>query len=155
MTCPQIEPKPHKLSTNGAEPTGPHPIVDGKVVVHVIVVAHTAGEPAVLLVEREPRIVEFPTLEIAEEDLADETAIAARIASDTGLEVTFEGYLAEPSGVMLSPPGSRFLLARAIGGRPQLSGPHVGWEWRPASNLLALQFIPKLMVDELRSYMNE
>jgi len=39
-------------------------------------------------------------------------------------------------------------------GSPHPAVAHVGWEWRPGNNLLSLQFLPKLMVDELRVFMN-
>jgi hypothetical protein len=115
--------------------------------VHVILVNRVAGEPAALLVEREPGIVEFPALTLTAEEADDQDAIAARIRALTGLEATVGGLL--DAGIA----GDRFLLARVVGGSPRLTVAHLGWEWRPLARLLTLQFIPKPMANELRSYM--
>lgn len=116
--------------------------------------SRATGEPSVFLVEREPGIVEFPTLLIDEVEEQDQASIVEQIRICTGLAVSLSGYVDPPAGALICPPGSRFLLAQRVGGRPEIRDPHVGWEWRPAATLLSLHFIPKLMVDELRSYMN-
>lgn len=123
-------------------------------VVHLFITSTRTGETCVLLVEREPGVVEFPTLSLAAAELDDEDGILQRIDESTGLRVAISGFLEGPADAPLSPPGSRFLLARLIAGSPRIAGAHTGWEWRPGFNLLSLQFAPKVMVDELRSFMN-
>jgi hypothetical protein len=122
--------------------------------VHLFILSDATGEPCVFLVEREPGIVEFPLLTLTASEAQEEAALVARIEACTGLKVSLRGYVDPPAGTELYPPESRFLLARLVHGRPEIVTPHVGWEWRPAISLFSLQFVPKLMVDELRSYMN-
>lgn len=130
------------------------PASGGLTTAHLFIMSHAAGEPSVFLVEREPGVVEFPMLSLPAGDNLDEDAIARQVEAEIGLTVRVTGFVDPPPGALICPPGSRFLLARLIGGSPRVEGPHVGWEWRPAASLLSLHFVPKLMVDELRSYMN-
>jgi len=114
----------------------------GEILLHVVVVGHATGEPAVLLIEREPRVVEFPVLTLSEDELLDEERLIARVAVETGLDVLIEGFLEPgPENGTVSPQ-SRFLVVRSLGGTPSLAGTTVGWEWRPAAGLVGLQFIP-------------
>jgi hypothetical protein len=122
--------------------------------VHLFLLSDATGEPCVFLVEREPGVVEFPLILLTPSEAEDEAALIAKIESCTGLRVSLRGYVDPPAGTTIYPPESRFLLARLVHGRPEIATPHVGWEWRPATSLFSLQFVPKLMVDELRSYMN-
>ncbi len=116
-------------------------------IVHIVLVNRVAGEPSALLVEREPGIVELPSLALTAKESRDQDAIAAAICALTGLEASVAGFLDAGAA------GERFLLARVAGGTPRLGIAHLGWEWRPLARLLTLQFIPKPMANELRSYM--
>jgi hypothetical protein len=130
-------------------------LAESGIQVHVVIKGYATGEPAVLLVEREPQIVEFPCINVSAAELDDEEWLSSRIEAETGLAVIVEGYV-EPAIQNGSPAAAaRFLVVRSLGGTPAPSGSHLGWEWRPASGLLSLQFIPKLMVNGLRSYVNE
>ena len=122
--------------------------------VHLFIMSRATGEPSVFLVEREAGTVEFPTLVTDDTEEQDEARIVDQIRACTGLTVSISGYVDPPAGALICPPGSRFLLAQRLSGHPEIREPHVGWEWRPAAMLLSLHFVPKLMVDELRSYMN-
>jgi len=129
-------------------------VAEADTVIHVFIMSNTTGETAVFLIEREPGVVEFPRLALPAALIDDELAILRRVESDTGLTVALSGFLDPPSDAPLSPPGSRFLLARLIRGSPRVAGAHVGWEWRSAASLLSLQFVPKLMTNELWSFMS-
>jgi hypothetical protein len=117
---------------------------------HVIVMSHATGGESVLLVERETGIVEFPAFDVDALAVEDEAAMLALIGAETGLQVIPMGFL-EGRGVSDS---NRFLVVRSTGGSPRIASPHAGWEWRPATRLLTRESIPKLMADELRSFMN-
>ena len=125
------------------------------VLVHVFITSNRTGETAVFLIEREPGMVEFPTLELRPEIADDEPEIVRRIEAETGLSVALNGFLEPPAGASTATAESRFLLARLLQGTPRVTGSHVGWEWRPGASLLSLQFVPKFMADELRSFMND
>jgi hypothetical protein len=134
------------------DPTSVIPRATTGVVLHLIVMSQATGDESVLLMEREQGIVEFPRIEMDPFQVENEAAVLARIASEIGLEVAIGGFIGADAG---APEGeNRFLLVRSAGGAPRFIAPHVGWEWRPAARLLTRQSIPKLMADELRSFMN-
>jgi hypothetical protein len=126
------------------------PSIKKKTHLHVIVMSHAAGDDSVLLVERETGIVEFPSFDIDPLAIEDEATVLALIGAETGLQVVSMGFL----DVQGDDRKSRFLVVRSTGGSPRIASPHAGWEWRPAARLLTRQSIPKLMADELRSFMN-
>ena len=129
-------------------------MAEAETVIHVFIMSTATGETAVFLIEREPGVVEFPRLLLPTALIDEENEILERIESSTGMLVALSGFLDAPADVPLSPPGSRFLLARLVHGSPRVSDAHVGWEWRPAASLLSLQFVPRLMANELRSFMS-
>lgn len=122
-------------------------------VLHLFIISTRGGESFVLLVEREPNVLEFPRIAVPAALLDDETALIARIKEETGLDVSIAGFLAQ-DGARIDPPESRFLICRAVGGTPHPAAPYTGWEWRSGKNLFTLQFLPRMMVDELRVFMN-
>lgn len=126
----------------------------GAAVLHLFLVNVSGGRTAVFLVETEPGVVEFPRLEVSPADLEDEAALCSRVEATTGMEVAIGGYLDPPPGAKLEPAGSRVLLARLVSGAPRVSLPHVGWEWTSGAELLRMPFAPKVMLDELKSFMN-
>ncbi len=123
-------------------------------VLHLFLITTVAGETAVFLLEREPGAVEFPRIIVSEQDLDDEAGLVRRIRDAVGMEVAISGFLDPPAPETLRPANSKFLIGRVVSGTPRLTLPHVGWEWRPGNNLLSLQFLPRVMVDELRVFMN-
>lgn len=123
-------------------------------VLHLFIISTRTGETSVFLLEREPGVVEFPQLDVSEKELDDESGLMRRIRDATGMEVAISGFVDPPTPGVLQPPNSKFLLGRVVAGTPHPTEPHVGWEWRPGNNLLSLQFLPKLMVDALRVFMN-
>ncbi|MGI8551647.1 MAG: hypothetical protein ACR2PL_12810 [Dehalococcoidia bacterium] len=127
---------------------------DPQALIHLFIMSHAIGETMVFLVEREPGIVEFPTLATVPASPDSEAEIIRQVEVATGLTVALGGFLEPPADALLSPAGSRFLLARHLRGTPRINSPHVGWEWRPGSSLLSLQFVPRTMADELRLFMN-
>lgn len=127
---------------------------DGAAVLHLFLVNVIAGQTNVFLVETEPGVVEFPRLQVTPADMDDEDALCGRVLSATGMEVAIGGFLDPPPGAKLEPPGSRVLLARFVSGTPHLTAEHVGWEWTSGAELLRAPFAPKLMLDELKSFMN-
>jgi hypothetical protein len=130
-----------------------HAVNAAQFVLHLFLISVRTGETCVFLLERRPGVVEFPALSIDPEELSDEEELIRRIAVATGLEVAISGYLSPSSGSLLDPANSKFLIGRVTGGTPHPTLEHVGWEWHPGKNLLTLQFLPKLMVDELRVFM--
>ncbi|HTE85716.1 MAG TPA: hypothetical protein VK821_13380 [Dehalococcoidia bacterium] len=124
--------------------------IQRRVRLHVIVMSQSTGDESVLLLERETGIVEFPAFDVDLLAIEDEGAVVGRIASEIGLQVAPVGFIegSSPSEE------SRFLVVRSLGGSPRFAVPHAGWEWRPAARLLTRESIPKLMADELRSFMN-
>ena len=123
-------------------------------VLHLFLVNSIAGSTVVFLLETEPGSVEFPSLSLPPEDLDDEDALRRRVRDATGMDVEISGFLDPPPGAALQPPGSRILLARLVSGAPRVTLPHVGWEWTAGAALVRMPFAPKMMVDELRAFMN-
>jgi hypothetical protein len=121
-----------------------------KVRLHVIIMSDAVGDDSVLLVERETGIVEFPAFDIDALAVEDETLVLSLIGDEIGLRIVPMGFI-EGRGQSDT---NRFLVVRSAGGSPRIASAHAGWEWRPASRLLTRQSIPKLMADELRSFMN-
>jgi hypothetical protein len=129
-------------------------MAEPELIVHVLIISNRAGETALFLIEREPGIVEFPTLVLPAGMADDEEEIVRRVKLSTGLTVAINAFLDSPASQRTALPGSRFVLARILEGTPQIAGPSVGWEWRPGTNLLAREHIPKSVADELRTLMN-
>ena len=127
---------------------------DGEHVLHLFLISTRTGETTVFLVETRQGEVEFPRIAATERDLDDEPELLRRIREATGMEVAISGFINPPTPESLHPANSKFLIGRVVGGNPRPAVEHVGWEWRPGNNLLSLQFLPKLMVDELRVFMN-
>jgi hypothetical protein len=127
---------------------------DGEYVLHLFLISTRTGETTVFLVETEEGVVEFPRITAGERELDDEPELVRRIKDTTGMEVAISGFLTPPTPESVQPANSRFLIGRVVAGTPRPAMPHVGWEWRPGNNLLSLQFLPKMMVDELRVFMN-
>ena len=121
--------------------------------VHLFLVSTVGPATVVFLLETEPGVVEFPRLQLAAEDLDDEATLVQRIRAQTGMDVAISGYLDQPLGGDGAPLG-KLVLARHLGGSPRLTLPHVGWEWTPGSQLLSLPFAPKMMLDELKAFMD-
>ena len=123
-------------------------------VLHLFIISTRGGVSSVFLIEREPGMLEFPRIGVPAAVLDDEAALVARVRAATGLDVAISGFLAPQAGETIDPPDSRFLICRATGGSPRPAEPHTGWEWRTGNNLFTLQFLPKVMVDELRVFMS-
>jgi hypothetical protein len=123
-------------------------------VLHLFLISTRTGDSSVFLLEREPGMVEFPQLDVVDRELDDEPGLVRRIQESTGMDVAISGFIDPPGPGVVEPANSKFLIARVVGGSPHPTTPHVGWEWRPGNNLLSLQFLPRLMVDELRVFMN-
>ncbi|HEY7296267.1 MAG TPA: hypothetical protein VH916_14575 [Dehalococcoidia bacterium] len=123
-------------------------------VLHLFIISTRTGDTTVFLLEREPGVVEFPQICATDKELDDEPELVRRIQSATGMDVAISGFLDPPAGTEIQPPHSKFLIGRVVSGTPRPGVPHVGWEWRSGNNLLSLQFLPRLMVDELRVFMN-
>lgn len=121
--------------------------------VHLFLVSTIGAATVVFLLETEPGVVEFPELEIEPTDLDDEAALVRRIRDQTGMEVAISGFLDRPIDGEAGPVG-KLVLARHLGGSPRLTLTHVGWEWTPGSQLLTLPFAPKMMLDELKAFMD-
>lgn len=122
-------------------------------VLHLFIISTRTGETTVFLLEREPGVLEFPRVTVSAGELDDEATLVQRIRAATGLDVAISGFLAPHADGDIDPPNSRFLIGRMTGGAPRPAVPHAGWEWRAGNNLLTLQFLPKMMVDELRVFM--
>jgi hypothetical protein len=123
-------------------------------ILHLFLISTSTGDTSVFLLEREPGVVEFPQLDVSEKELDDESGLVQRIRDTTGMDVAISGFLNAAATGVLQPDNSKFLIGRVVGGTPHPSAEHVGWEWRRGNNLLSLQFLPRLMVDELRVFMN-
>lgn len=121
--------------------------------VHLFLVSTIGAATVVFLLETEPGVVEFPELEIEAPDLDDEAALVRRIREQTGMDVAISGLLDRPVNGEARPVG-KLVLARHLGGSPRLTLSHVGWEWTPGSQLLTLPFAPKMMLDELKAFMD-
>jgi hypothetical protein len=84
----------------------------------------------------------------------DEGRLVQRIQEQTGMDVAISGFL-DRAPAAGAPRGATLGRARPRGGAPKVTLPHVGWEWTPGSRLLTLPFAPKMMLDELKAFMNE
>jgi hypothetical protein len=123
-------------------------------VLHLFLVNAIAETTVVFLMETEPGVVEFPRLSVEPADIDSEEALCRRVRDATGMQVEIGGFLDPPPGSPLQPEGSRILLARLVSGSPRVTLPHVGWEWTSGAELVRMPFAPKIMVDELKSFMN-
>ena len=121
--------------------------------VHLFLVSTIGAATVVFLLETEPGVVEFPRLELEPADLDDEPSLVRRIREQTGLEVAISGFLDHAPDGSTAPMG-KLVLARHLGGSPRLTLSHVGWEWTPGSQLITLPFAPKMMLDELKAFMD-
>jgi hypothetical protein len=121
--------------------------------VQLFLVSTIGPTTVVFLLEAEPGVVEFPRLEVAPVDLDDEETLVRRIREQTGMDVAISGFLDPPNGGA-APASGRLVLARHLAGSPRLTLPHVGWEWTPGSSLAMLPFAPKMMLDELKAFMD-
>lgn len=122
--------------------------------VHLFLVSTIGAATVVFLLETEPGVVEFPRIEVEPTDLDDESTLVRRIREQTGMEVAISGFLDHPRLDGDAAPVGKLVLARHLGGSPGLTLPHVGWEWTPGSQLLTLPFAPKMMLDELKAFMD-
>ena len=121
---------------------------------HLFLVSTIGQATVVFLLETEPGVVEFPRLGIAAADLEDEARLVHRVREQTGMDVAISGLLDhQPDGA--DGATGTLVLARHLGGSPRVTLPHVGWEWTPGSQLLTLPFAPKMMLDELKAFMND
>jgi hypothetical protein len=121
--------------------------------VHLFLVSTIGAATVVFLLETEPGVVEFPELDVTPPDLDDESTLVHRIREQTGMEVAISGFLDQPLDGDTRTVG-KLVLARHLGGSPRLTLTHVGWEWTPGSQLLTLPFAPKMMLDELKAFMD-
>lgn len=124
------------------------------IVMHLFLINSIGGTTVVFLLEAESGIVEFPRLSFTPADLDDEGALRDRIRDTIGVDAEISGFLTPPPGAALQPEGSRILLARLVSGAPHVTLPHVGWEWTSGAALVQMPFAPRVMVDELKSFMN-
>jgi hypothetical protein len=129
-------------------------VAEHDAVAHLFLVSTIGSATVVFLLETEPGVVEFPRLELEAPDLDDEAALVQRIREQTGMDVAISGFLDRPSNGATAPMG-KLVLARHLGGSPRLTIPHIGWEWTPGSQLLTLPFAPKMMLDELKAFMDD
>ena len=123
-------------------------------VLHLFLINSIGGTTVVLLVESEPGVVELPQFNVTAQEMDDEGRLVQCIRETTGVEAEIAGFIDPPADAALHPAGGRILLARVVSGAPRLTIPHVGWEWTPGARLVTLPFAPKVMVDELKSFMN-
>ena len=120
---------------------------------HLFLVSTIGPTTVVFLLETEPGVVEFPRLELTAAEMDDEAALVRRIAEQTGMDVAISGFLDNP-GDSNGTAAGKLVLARHLAGSPQVVLPHVGWEWTPGTSLVALPFAPKMMIDELKAFMD-
>lgn len=123
-------------------------------VLHLFLVNSIAGTTVVLLLETEPGVVELPRISLPAAELDDADLLRQRVCEATGITIEPSGFLTPPADSPLHTEGGRILLARLVSGSPNVTLPHVGWEWTPGATLVQLPFAPKVMVDELKSFMN-
>jgi 8-oxo-dGTP pyrophosphatase MutT (NUDIX family) len=128
-------------------------VAEHDAIVHLFLVSTIGAATVVFLLETEPGVVEFPRLEVEPADLDDEATLVRRIREQTGMDVAISGFLDHPLDGAAAPVG-KLVLARHLGGAPRLTLPHVGWEWTPGSQLITLPFAPKMMLDELKAFMD-
>ena len=129
-------------------------MADDTVVLHLFLINSIGGATVVFLLETEPGVVEFPRLTLSTAELDDEGALRRRAREATGMEIEISGFVDPPPRAALQPEGSRVLLARLVSGSPRVTLPHVGWEWTAGAELVRMPFAPRVMVDELKSFMN-
>lgn len=127
---------------------------DEGTVLHLFLINSIGGTTVVLLVESEPGVVELPKFGVTAQEMDDEGKLVQCIRETTGIDAEIAGFIDPPPDAALYPAGGRILLARVVSGAPRLTIPHVGWEWTPGARLVTLPFAPKVMVDELKSFMN-
>jgi hypothetical protein len=123
-------------------------------VAHLFLVSTIGQATVVFLLETEPGVVEFPRLELASSDLEDEGRLVQRVREQTGMDVAISGFLEHRPDGEDGAVGT-LVLARHLSGAPRMSLPHVGWEWTPGSQLMSLPFAPKMMLDELKAFMDD
>jgi hypothetical protein len=129
-------------------------VAEHDAIAHLFLVSTIGPATVVFLLETEPGVVEFPPLDLDPTELDDEATLVRRIREQTGMEVAISGFLDhQPDGA--ATPLGKLVLARHLGGSPRLTLEHVGWEWTPGSRLLSLPFAPKMMLDELKAFMND
>jgi hypothetical protein len=120
----------------------------------LFLVSTIGAATVVFLLETEPGVVEFPRLTLAPHDLDDEDALVHRIREQTGMDTAISGFLDVPADDGAAAPVGKLVLARHLTGSPRVTLPHVGWEWTPGSSLVRLPFAPKMMIDELKAFMD-
>jgi hypothetical protein len=123
-------------------------------IAHLFLVSTIGQATVVFLLETEPGVVEFPRLQLAPPDLEDEGRLVQRIREQTGMDVAISGFLEHRPDGETGTVGT-LVLARHLGGSPRVKLSHVGWEWTPGSQLLTLPFAPKMMLDELKAFMDD
>lgn len=129
-------------------------MVEQRLEVQLFLVGAFGGSSVVFLLEAEPGVVEFPRLALESADLEDEDRLVSRVKEQTGMDVAISGLL-DPRALGGDADGpAALVLARRLSGSPRLTMEHVGWEWATGVNLLNLPFAPKLMLDELKSFMD-
>ena len=128
-------------------------MADQQLDVQLFLISTIGPATVVFLLEAEPGVVEFPRLALAPRDLDDEEALVRCIREQTGMDVAISGLLDSPAAD--GSPAGKLVLARHLRGSPRLAIEHVGWEWTPGDRLLNLPFAPKLMLDEIKAFMNE
>lgn len=119
----------------------------------LFLVSTISTDTVVFLLEVEPGLVEFPRLLLSAGDMDDEAVLVQRIKEQTGMDVAISGFLDAPAENGSTPAG-KLLLARHLGGSPNFTLEHVGWEWTTGARLMALPFAPKMMLDELKAFMD-
>jgi hypothetical protein len=129
-------------------------VAEHDAVADLFLVSTIGPATVVFLLEAEPGVVEFPRLRLKASDLDDEARLVQRIREQTGMEVAISGFLDRQANGETASLG-KLVLARHLGGSPRLTLAHVGWEWTPGSRLLSLPFAPKMMLDELKAFMND
>ena len=128
-------------------------MADQQPLAQLFLVSTIGPATVVFLLETEPGVVEFPRLDLTPAEMDDEAALVQRIREQTGMDVAISGFLDQPQNGEAGAVG-KLVLARHLGGSPRLRLPHVGWEWTPGSQLLSLPFAPKMMLDELKAFMD-
>ncbi len=129
-------------------------MADDAVILHLFLINSIGGATVVFLLETEPGVVELPRLQLTPAEVDDEDALRGHARQATGMEVEISGFVNPPPGAALQPPNSRILLARLVSGAPRVTVPHVGWEWTAGAALVRMPFAPRVMIDELKSFMN-
>lgn len=123
------------------------------VLAQLFLVSTIGPATVVFLLETEPGVVEFPRLTLDAATLDDEAALVSHIREQTGMEVAISGLL-DPPASDAADAAVKLVLARHLSGSPRLRLPHVGWEWTPGARLATLPFAPRMMLDELKAFMD-